>query len=322
MSRTDPRIAASRARIRAAAVAELAASGYGRFTIEAVAARAGVGKSTVYRHWPDRVALILDALGADHARLAPPSRAEAPRAAVTDLAVHVAAILADPTISACVRALVEGAAHDERLRGALHAFTADRRAELSAVIAGAAAAGQARADLDPDTAADLVLGPLFHRRLLTGRPVDAAEATRIVDAVLGPACDTAPVLHPVGRVASPLTDRRDAPRQGDRGAPDAWLDLDPRLAPALEGVGPGGELVVLTWLHLAGRDVLVREARDGRPRKGVFATRSPARPNPIGLHRVRVLAVEGTRVHVTPLEAVDGTPVLDLKPVLRPRSDG
>ena len=128
-------------------------------------------------------------------------------------------------------------------------------------------------------------------------------------------------LSPVGRVESSLADRADAPRQGEEGAPDAWLVLDPALEAGLEGVRPGDRVVVLTWLDRADRAVLRVHPRDepGRPLQGVFSTRSADRPNPIGLHEVEVLAVEGTRVHVRPLEAIDGTPVLDLKPVLRPR---
>jgi tRNA-Thr(GGU) m(6)t(6)A37 methyltransferase TsaA len=126
-------------------------------------------------------------------------------------------------------------------------------------------------------------------------------------------------LRPVGRVESPLTDRASAPKQGDEGAPDAWLVFDPEAHAALDGLRAGDEVLVLTWLHLADREVLRVHPRDdlARPEQGVFTTRSSDRPNPIGLHRVTVLAVEGARVHVRPLEAVDGTPVLDLKPVLR-----
>ena len=127
-------------------------------------------------------------------------------------------------------------------------------------------------------------------------------------------------LRPVGRVASTLTDPAQAPKQGDEGAPDAWLVLDDDVLAAAEGVRAGDWLVVLTWLHRARRDVLRTHPRDdvSVPQTGVFATRSPDRPNPIGLHEVEVLATEGARLHVAPLEAVDGTPVLDLKPVLRP----
>ena len=125
-------------------------------------------------------------------------------------------------------------------------------------------------------------------------------------------------VRPVGRIESPLTDVTAAPRQGDEGAPDVWIVVRPELADALHGVEPGAEVVVLTWLHLAQRDVLAVHPRDDpdRPLTGVFATRSADRPNPIGLHQARVLAVEGCRVRVGGCEAVDGTPVLDLKPVL------
>ncbi|MET8045945.1 tRNA (N6-threonylcarbamoyladenosine(37)-N6)-methyltransferase TrmO [Micromonospora sp. NPDC005215] len=126
------------------------------------------------------------------------------------------------------------------------------------------------------------------------------------------------LLRPVGRVASPLADLASAPRQGDEGSPDAWLLFDAQVAPALRDLRVGAELLVLTWLDRARRDVLAVHPRgdESRPETGVFSTRSPHRPNPIGLHRVRVLAVDGLRVQVADLEALDGTPVLDVKPVL------
>ncbi|MGW5669044.1 tRNA (N6-threonylcarbamoyladenosine(37)-N6)-methyltransferase TrmO [Micromonospora sp. NPDC003776] len=127
-----------------------------------------------------------------------------------------------------------------------------------------------------------------------------------------------PVLRPVGRVESPLTDPAAAPKQGDEGAPEAWLVFAEAYAPALRGLRAGADVLVLTWLDRADRDVLVVHPRGdtSRPETGVFATRSPHRPNPVGLHRVRVLRVDGLRVRVADLEAVDGTPVLDVKPVL------
>ncbi|MEV1015417.1 MULTISPECIES: tRNA (N6-threonylcarbamoyladenosine(37)-N6)-methyltransferase TrmO [unclassified Micromonospora] len=126
------------------------------------------------------------------------------------------------------------------------------------------------------------------------------------------------LLRPVGRVASPLTDAATAPRQGDEGSPPAWLVFEPQVEPALRDLDVGAELLVLTWLDRARRDVLAVRPRgdETRPVTGVFSTRSPHRPNPIGLHRVRVLAVDGLRVEVADLEALDGTPVLDVKPVL------
>ena len=126
-------------------------------------------------------------------------------------------------------------------------------------------------------------------------------------------------LIAIGRVESPLTDRTSAPKQGDEGAPDADLRFEGRHAAGLEGIEPGDEILVLTWLDRAFRDVLkVRPRNDfSAPHKGVFATRSPDRPNPIGLHRVQVLEIDGTRLRVSNLEALDGTPILDVKPLLR-----
>jgi tRNA-Thr(GGU) m(6)t(6)A37 methyltransferase TsaA len=122
----------------------------------------------------------------------------------------------------------------------------------------------------------------------------------------------------VGRVESSLADLADAPLQGDEGAPDAWLVFHDGVLRALAGVEVGDELVVLTWLDRARRDVLAVHPRGDvtRAQQGVFSTRSPHRPNPIGLHDVTVLAVEGARVKVRGLEAVDGTPIVDVKPTL------
>jgi len=128
-------------------------------------------------------------------------------------------------------------------------------------------------------------------------------------------------LVPIGLVSSPLTDPGAAPKQGSEGAPDAWLVLEAGVVAGLDGMRPGDEIIVLTWLHRARRDVLRVHPRDdpSNPERGVFTTRSADRPNPIGLHRVEVAAIDGARVRVRGLEAVDGTPVVDLKPVLRPR---
>ena len=125
-------------------------------------------------------------------------------------------------------------------------------------------------------------------------------------------------LAPIGRVESRLVDAADAPKRGFEGGPDAWLVLDPGVVDGLDGLEPGARVIVLTWLDRADRTVLRVHPRDDRsnPMRGVFTTRSADRPNPIGLHEVEVLAVEGNRVRVSDLEALDGTPVLDLKPVL------
>ncbi|GIF70805.1 tRNA (N6-threonylcarbamoyladenosine(37)-N6)-methyltransferase TrmO [Asanoa siamensis] len=125
-------------------------------------------------------------------------------------------------------------------------------------------------------------------------------------------------ISPVGVVSSPLTDAAAAPKQGDEGGPDAWLEFDPAVAAALADLAPGQEILLLTWFDRAARDVLAVHPRGDatRPRTGVFSTRSPDRPNPIGLHRVTVLEVDGVRVKVDNLEALDGTPIVDVKPVL------
>jgi tRNA-Thr(GGU) m(6)t(6)A37 methyltransferase TsaA len=127
-------------------------------------------------------------------------------------------------------------------------------------------------------------------------------------------------LRAIGTVQSPLSDPALAPRQGDEGGPEAVLVFDDDILEAARDLRPGSEVFVLTWLHLARRDVLSVHPRDNpdNPLTGVFATRSQDRPNPIGLHRVTIVAVQDTRVRVRDLEAIDGTPVLDVKPVLRP----
>ena len=130
-------------------------------------------------------------------------------------------------------------------------------------------------------------------------------------------------VRPIGTVESPLVDVSLAPNQGDEGAPDAVLVLDAELATAGNDLRAGDRIVVLTWLHEARRDVLEVHPRgdERRPLTGVFSTRSSDRPNPIGLHTVEVLAVDGVRVRVRGLDAIDGTPILDIKPVLEPIAD-
>jgi tRNA-Thr(GGU) m(6)t(6)A37 methyltransferase TsaA len=125
-------------------------------------------------------------------------------------------------------------------------------------------------------------------------------------------------LQPVATVESPLIDRAAAPKQGDEGAPEAWLVFSDHVADALAGLAAGDEVLLLTWFDRASRDVVAVHPRgdESRPLTGVFATRSPDRPNPIGLHRVTVLELSGLRMRVSGLEALDGTPVVDVKPVL------
>lgn len=132
------------------------------------------------------------------------------------------------------------------------------------------------------------------------------------------------VVRVIGRVESPLVDRASAPKQGADGAPDAWLVFEPGYAEGLRDLAPGTEAVLLTWFDRARRDVLATRPRDdpANPELGVFSTRSPDRPNPIGLHRVRIRARDGLRLRVGPLEALDGTPIVDVKPVLGPGDGG
>ena len=127
-------------------------------------------------------------------------------------------------------------------------------------------------------------------------------------------------VEPIGVVRSELSQLDAAPLQGDEGAPEAWLEFAADVAPGLVGIAAGDEVIVLTWLHHARRDVLQVHPRGRReaPLAGVFATRSPDRPNPIGLHRVTVVEVAGSRLKVFPMEAIDGTPIVDMKPALGP----
>jgi tRNA-Thr(GGU) m(6)t(6)A37 methyltransferase TsaA len=137
----------------------------------------------------------------------------------------------------------------------------------------------------------------------------------------GPRSDIEYSLCPIARVRSPLKSTADAPKQGSEGAPDAWIDVGEAYAEGLQGLRPGQEVVLITWLHQARRDLLKVHPRNDRaaPLAGVFSTRSADRPNPLGLHRVRILQIDRRQLEVGPLEALDGTPVLDIKPVLSPR---
>jgi tRNA-Thr(GGU) m(6)t(6)A37 methyltransferase TsaA len=130
-------------------------------------------------------------------------------------------------------------------------------------------------------------------------------------------------IVPIGQVESALVDPAGAPAQGDEGAPDAWLVIRPELRVAMRNLDVGAHVIVLTWLDRADRSVVELHPRGdpGRPVQGVFSTRSPDRPNPIGLHEVEILAIDDTRIRVRNLEAIDGTPIVDIKPVLGPVGD-
>lgn len=125
-------------------------------------------------------------------------------------------------------------------------------------------------------------------------------------------------LRPIGLIRSSIRERSEAPRQGSEGAPDAWLEVNPLVAEGLDGFAVGDEIIVVTWLHKARRDVLKVHPRSDRskPLTGVFATRSPDRPNPLGIHPVIVREIDKNRLRIGPMEAIDGTPVVDIKPVL------
>ncbi len=135
--------------------------------------------------------------------------------------------------------------------------------------------------------------------------------------------DTHYTLYPIGVIHSPLTDRSLAPMQGYENAPDAWLEVHPSFIEAIDGLTVGDEIILITWLHLSGRDILKVHPRGDltQPLTGVFATRSPNRPNPLGLHRVTVYEIAGNRLKVGPLEAIDGTPVVDVKIALDQSND-
>ena len=130
-------------------------------------------------------------------------------------------------------------------------------------------------------------------------------------------------IKPIGVVRSGLTSCEASPHQGYEGAPDAWLEMNLSVVEGLEGIAAGSEIVLITWFHKAHRDTLKLHPRRDKniPLTGVFATRSPNRPNPLGLHRVKVLEVDGNKLKVGPLEAIDGTPIVDIKPALSQSSD-
>jgi len=130
-------------------------------------------------------------------------------------------------------------------------------------------------------------------------------------------------IRPIGVIRSELTSRDAAPRQANEGAPDAWVVVDAAVAEGLKGISVDHEIVLITWFHKANREILkLHPRRDKKkPMTGVFSTRSPDRPNPLGLHRVLVLEIDGNRIKVGPIEAIDGTPVVDIKPVFSPSAD-
>jgi TetR/AcrR family transcriptional regulator of autoinduction and epiphytic fitness len=182
----DPRVERSRRVVLQAALDELGEVGYGAFTIESVAARAGVGKSTIYRYWPDRLALIADAFETFHVEMVPSVESGSARERVTRLVGHVAEVVVDSTFSVCIPALIEGAERDSRVRAFHHRYSAERRKSLIDIIAEGITTGELPARLDPELATLALLGPIFYCRLMSGEPFNPSRAAELVDVVLGP----------------------------------------------------------------------------------------------------------------------------------------
>jgi TetR/AcrR family transcriptional regulator, regulator of autoinduction and epiphytic fitness len=180
----DPRIERSRMVILRAAVEELAEAGYGGVTIESIAARAGVGKSTIYRHWRDKLALIADAFETFHEQMVPDLGIQSVRESVALLLRHVAEVVVDSTFSRCIPALIEGAERDPRVREFHHRYSADRRQALIDLIEVGIDAGEVSPEVDPELATTALLGAIFYRRLMTAAPLDPGEADRLVELVL------------------------------------------------------------------------------------------------------------------------------------------
>ncbi len=175
--------------VRQAALEELGDVGYGAFTIESVAARSGVAKSTIYRHWPGKLPLIADALETLNEQPNPTSGAEAegdPRERVEQLVRHLAEVFVDSTLSACIPALIEAAERDPDVRQFHHRYNRQRRQVLVDAIAEGVATGEFRPELDPEIAAIALVGPIIYRRVMTGRPLDPDHVSTLIDTVIGP----------------------------------------------------------------------------------------------------------------------------------------
>jgi TetR/AcrR family transcriptional regulator, regulator of autoinduction and epiphytic fitness len=182
--RVDPRIERSREVILTAAVGELARVGYGGVAIEGVAARAGVAKSTIYRHWPDKLALIADAFETFHEQMVPDLGLRSARKSIELLLAHVAEVVVDSTFSRCIPALIEGAERDARVREFHHRYSAHRRQAVIDLIVRGVRDGDFRHDVDPELATTALLGVIFYRRLMTGEPFEPNRAAELVATVL------------------------------------------------------------------------------------------------------------------------------------------
>lgn len=181
----DPRVERSRMVILSAAVDELAVAGYGGVTIESIAARAGVGKSTIYRHWQDKLELIADAFETFHEQMVPQVGDLSARDAIALLLRHVAEVVVDSTFSRCIPALIEGAERDARVREFHHRYSVQRRQAIIDLIAVGIRTGEISGEVDPELATTALLGAIFYRRLMTGEPFPPERAAALVGLVLG-----------------------------------------------------------------------------------------------------------------------------------------
>jgi TetR/AcrR family transcriptional regulator, regulator of autoinduction and epiphytic fitness len=181
---TDPRVERSRVVILKAAVDELGEAGYGGLTIESVAARAGVGKSTIYRHWSDKLALIADAFETFHEQMVPDLEHRSARESAELLVRHVAQVVVDSTFSRCIPALIEGAERDPRVREFHHRYSAERRQALTDVIARGIKEDEFSPKLNPELATTALLGAIFYQRLMTGEAFDPDRATDLIRLIL------------------------------------------------------------------------------------------------------------------------------------------
>jgi TetR/AcrR family transcriptional regulator, regulator of autoinduction and epiphytic fitness len=181
----DPRIERSRRLVLEAAIAELASAGYGAFTIEAVAERSGVAKSTIYRHWPGKLPLIADAFERLNQQPGPVFHEGSVRQRVRQLLQHLVAVMQDATFSACICALVDAAEHDRQVRKFQHRYSERRFAKLAETITQGVASGELPSQLDPQLAALALCGPIFYRRLMTSEPMRAGSVDGLIETVLG-----------------------------------------------------------------------------------------------------------------------------------------
>ncbi|WP_427893084.1 tRNA (N6-threonylcarbamoyladenosine(37)-N6)-methyltransferase TrmO [Kribbella sp. GL6] len=276
--------------------------------VHEIARRAGVGTGTVSRHFPTKeslyAAVLLDRMGQLSAHADSLAAEHDPGTAFFGLLTR---LLEEAAVHKGLAEALTGSGFDiESAASSADVNVSDR---LRTLLSGAQQAGA----VDPTvTFAGL-------KALMAGcLTYDGPDPDQLADVVCRGLRPVEFGVRPVGRVESPLRERADAPRQGDEGAPDAWVVFDASVRDALADVQAGDELILISWFDRADRTLQKVHPRgdQSRPPTGVFSTRSPDRPNPLGLHRVTVLAADGLRLHVNNLEALDNTPIIDVKPVL------